>query len=101
MSDSDRYLDAFPAWLRSLREDATEVADVVADGSLTETQRRPLASALNYHFKSLDLVPDGIEDLGFLDDAFIFRVAGSFASGEGAPELVQRIGGDAAVIAEF
>jgi hypothetical protein len=26
-------------------------------------------------FKSLDLIPDGIEDLGFIDDAFVFRVA--------------------------
>lgn len=100
MSESDaRYLDAFPAWLRTLREDATGLAAVVADASAPESVRRPLASALNYLFKSLDLVPDGIEDLGFLDDAFVLRVAASFA--EGGPELVQRLGGEAAILSEF
>ena len=102
MSESDALcLEAFPAWLRSLREDATGLAAIVADGDAAESLRRPLASALNYLFKSLDLVPDGIEDLGFLDDAFILRVAASQAGPQGAPELVQRLAGDAALISEF
>jgi uncharacterized membrane protein YkvA (DUF1232 family) len=102
MTDSDTLcLEAFPAWLRSLREDASGLAALVADAGAPESLRRPLASALNYLFKSLDLVPDGIEDLGFLDDAFILRVAASQADPGGAPELVQRLAGDAALVAEF
>ena len=30
-------------------------------------------------FKSLDLIPDGLEGLGFLDDAFVLRVAAGLA----------------------
>ena len=39
------------------------------------------AGALTYLFKSPDLIPDGIEDLGFIDDAFVFRMAAAAAIG--------------------
>ena len=41
--------------------------------------KRYVASGLNYIFKSLDLIPDGIDDLGFCDDAFVIRVAAALA----------------------
>jgi uncharacterized membrane protein YkvA (DUF1232 family) len=34
-----------------------------------------LATGLNYLLKSIDLIADGIEDLGYLDDAFVLRIA--------------------------
>jgi hypothetical protein len=34
-----------------------------------------IAGALGYVMKSVDLIPDGIEDLGYLDDALVLRVA--------------------------
>jgi hypothetical protein len=43
-----------------------------------------VVAGLNYIFKSLDLIPDGIDDLGFLDDAFVLRVAAALASEAGA-----------------
>lgn len=79
-----RCLDTFPEWLRSLATDATDLAALVGDGSLPEPARRYAAAGLNYLFKSLDLIPDGIEDLGFLDDAFVMRVAAKLALAEGA-----------------
>ena len=73
-----RYLDMFPAWLRTLGEDAGALGGVVsAEGS--EEVRRYVTSGLNYIFKSLDLIPDGIDDLGFCDDAFVIRVASALA----------------------
>ncbi len=36
--------------------------------------RRYATAGLNYIFKSLDLIPDGIDDIGFCDDAFVIRV---------------------------
>ena len=75
----DRCLNAFPEWLRSLGSDARALAEVVADDGSADSVRRAVASALNYLFKSLDLIPDGIEDLGFIDDAFVFRVAAATA----------------------
>jgi uncharacterized membrane protein YkvA (DUF1232 family) len=80
----DRCLDAFPEWLRALGTDARALAEVVNDERLGDAVRRPLAGALNYLFKSLDLIPDGIEDLGFIDDAFVLRVAARTAVGADA-----------------
>jgi uncharacterized membrane protein YkvA (DUF1232 family) len=75
-----RSLDAFPNWLRSLGQDARQLAAIVENRSLPEGGRRAAVLALNYLFKSLDLVPDGLEDLGFMDDAFVFRVAAAGAA---------------------
>jgi uncharacterized membrane protein YkvA (DUF1232 family) len=69
-----RCLDAFPNWLRSLADDARALAGVLETEGERIAQRRS-AAALNYLFKSLDLIPDGLEDLGFIDDAFVVRAA--------------------------
>ena len=75
-----RCLDAFPQWLRTLGDDARALAQLLDHGSLPEASRRQIAGALNYLFKSLDLIPDGIEDLGFIDDAFVFRASAAAAA---------------------
>jgi uncharacterized membrane protein YkvA (DUF1232 family) len=100
MNELDRQcLDAFPEWLRTLGEDARAVSKVIGDPSAPESTRRYLVGALNYLFKSLDLISDGIEDIGFLDDAFVLRVAADLARGEnsdgfeGQAELM-RLSGD-------
>ena len=104
-----RYLDAFPQWLRSLADDARAFAAALDAGVLAkDTARRQLAGALNYLFKSLDLIPDGIEDLGFIDDAFVFRMAAAAALGF-EPEArgkdhgaaLERLAADAELIREF
>ena len=101
MSNVDsRCLDAFPEWLRSLGEDALALSAVVTNEEEPAARRRTIASALNYLFKSLDLIPDGIEDLGFLDDAFVFRVAAAAAGGEGNPVLA-RLAQGTALLEEF
>jgi uncharacterized membrane protein YkvA (DUF1232 family) len=107
MSDAaidPRYLETFPQWLRSLGEDAGQVGDVLAAGAPDDDATRSLVAGLNYIFKSLDLIPDGIDDLGFLDDAFVLRVACSLA-GAARPALkqgvVQRLGDDAHAVQEF
>jgi uncharacterized membrane protein YkvA (DUF1232 family) len=70
-----RYLEVFPQWLRSLGEDAAAVGEVVAAAAQDDDGARWLVAGLSYIFKSLDLIPDGIDDLGYLDDAFVLRVA--------------------------
>lgn len=69
-----RCLEAFPGWLKSLAEDAQKLAGLL-EGDTSAAAQRGAVSALNYLFKSLDLIPDGLEDLGFIDDAFVLRVA--------------------------
>ncbi len=94
-----RCLDSFPDWLRSLGDDARALAALVEDDSLDASLRRRVAGAVNYLFKSLDLIPDGIEDLGFIDDAFVFRVAA--AGTASASDVLKRLGEDAELVKEF
>src|SRR5580704_3484755 len=108
MSDAaidPRYLEVFPQWLRSLGEDAALVGDAfAAAGGGDDDAARSLVAGLNYIFKSLDLIPDGIDDLGFLDDAFVLRVACAFAV-DARPDVkkgvVQRLSDDARAVKDF
>ncbi|HEY3820550.1 MAG TPA: YkvA family protein [Polyangiaceae bacterium] len=107
MSDAaldPRYLELFPQWLRSLGEDASQVGDLLASNAADDEATRSLIAGLNYIFKSLDLIPDGIDDLGYLDDAFVLRVACALAAAA-RPELrqgaVQRLGDDANAVRDF
>jgi hypothetical protein len=80
------------------------VGDVLASSAADDEATRSLIAGLNYIFKSLDLIPDGIDDLGYLDDAFVLRV-GCALAGAARPELkqgvVQRLGDDAHAVREF
>ncbi len=81
MSDAPtdpKYLEMFPTWLRTLGEDAGALGAIVSGGASEQVKRHVIAG-LNYIFKSLDLIPDGIDDLGFMDDAFVLRVASALA----------------------
>lgn len=90
MSDA-KYLEIFPHWLRSLADDATTLASVLKS-SASEDAKRHATAGLNYIFKSLDLIPDGIDDLGFLDDAFVVRVAARLACEEGGVAIEGAVG---------
>ena len=106
MSDPATYLDTFPSWLKSLGDDVQAVAATLRDAGLPEGARRYAAGSVNYLFKSLDLIPDGIEDIGFLDDAFVLRVsaaqavAGGVGEGAGAAVL-KRLAADADLLRAF
>lgn len=96
-----KYLEIFPSWLRTLGDDAKALSKLVATDA-PETSRRFVAAGLNYIFKSLDLIPDGIDDLGFLDDAFVVRVAARFAAAEGMSDpTITRLAEEAASVEEF
>ena len=105
MSDSDgRILDAFGAWLNALGQDAELLGSLLGETEgLDETARKAAAGGLNYLFKSLDLIPDGIDDIGYLDDAFVLRVAAAQAVEAGAKsnqEVVQ-LAAENDVVREF
>jgi uncharacterized membrane protein YkvA (DUF1232 family) len=100
-----RCLDTFPEWLRTLAGDASELAQILKS-SAPEPARRHVTAGLNYLFKSLDLIPDGIEDLGFMDDAFVLRVAASFAlaewpEGRESAPIVGRLAADTKLVEEL
>jgi uncharacterized membrane protein YkvA (DUF1232 family) len=105
MSDNEvKYLDAFGAWLRTLGEDAEQLGSVLASPELADGARQAAAGGLNYLFKSLDLIPDGIDDIGYLDDAFVLRVAAAHAEREGALDGqpgAKRLAGEDTIVRDF
>jgi uncharacterized membrane protein YkvA (DUF1232 family) len=90
-STDSRYLEMFPAWLRSLGEDAAAMGQLL-ESDAPDGVLRYVTAGLNYLFKSLDLIPDGIDDLGFLDDTFVLRVAASLAVAESPAAKVDALG---------
>ncbi len=100
----NRCLDSFPAWLRALAEDTRELSVLLETTELTMV-RAAAASALTYLTKSLDLIPDGLEELGYLDDAFVLRVAAACVPLEEREQepsgVVSRLAADAELIAQF
>jgi uncharacterized membrane protein YkvA (DUF1232 family) len=75
----EQCLDAFPDWLQSLGSDVCALADLVDAEGLPADARILVVGAITYLLKSLDLIPDGVEDLGYIDDAFVVRVASALA----------------------
>ncbi len=99
MSDlKARCLEAFPNWLKTLGSDVGALSELLNQAELDNDTRRWVAGAINYLFKSLDLIPDGIEDLGFIDDAFVLRVAASKAAPQ---DTLKQLAADAELIQEF
>lgn len=98
-----RCLEAFPSWLKSLAEDAQSLAGLLEQGEASPAARHAAALGLNYLFKSIDLIQDGLEDLGFIDDAFVLRVAASQVSvGErDAAGVLAKLAEQAKLVAEL
>jgi uncharacterized membrane protein YkvA (DUF1232 family) len=102
-----KCLEVFPSWLRTLDEDVQTLLDILKNPAAGIDARKTLTGGINYLFKSLDLIPDGIDDIGYLDDAFVVRVAAKHAlDGEmgnigDAISKLGRLANDADVIKEF
>jgi uncharacterized membrane protein YkvA (DUF1232 family) len=108
MSETEKYLDTFPTWLRNLGQDAEGLAALIEEDGMPDAARESIAGGLNYLFKSLDLVPDGTDDIGYLDDAFVLRVAAELASREDTSGIdeerlqpMARLADDCDVVREF
>jgi len=102
------HLELFASWLRTLGEDVESLGRVVESSEAAASSRQVIAGGLNYLFKSLDLIPDGIDDIGYLDDAFVLRTASELALRQdvgalGADELraLNRLAEDADAIKDF
>jgi uncharacterized membrane protein YkvA (DUF1232 family) len=107
-TDTAKFLETFPAWLRTLGDDADRLANLLDEDGLAQTAREAVAGGVNYLFKSLDLIPDGIDDIGYLDDAFVLRVAAELAMHEDVGDVdgdklkvLGRLTNEADVVREF
>jgi uncharacterized membrane protein YkvA (DUF1232 family) len=109
MSDvNQKCLDTFPTWLRSLAEDVEALLAAAATDGLDLDAKRQLVAGINYLFKSLDLIPDGIDDIGYLDDAFVLRVSASLvpqdtlaAASDDVRRALGRLAEQAPLVEEF
>lgn len=108
MSDTNSTcLETFPGWLRNLGQEAEALGELL-NLELPKDAHEAIAGGLNYLFKSLDLIPDGIDDIGYLDDAFVLRVASDLATREdlsGASvedtRIAQQLASDCDLIRDF
>lgn len=82
-----KCLEVFPEWLKSLGADVKVIQESLGVDGQSEEVRKQLAGGINYLFKSLDLVPDGIDDIGYLDDAFVLRLAAKGAVNSGLADM--------------
>ncbi|MFO0695721.1 MAG: YkvA family protein [Polyangiales bacterium] len=106
--DQAKFLETFPNWLRNLGDDAERLASLLEEAGLAQVAREAVAGGVNYLFKSLDLIPDGIDDIGYLDDAFVLRVAAELAMQEDVGDiegekmkLLGRLTNEADLVREF
>jgi uncharacterized membrane protein YkvA (DUF1232 family) len=101
-----RCLETFPRWLASIGQDALLFSALLGTAQREGCHRR-VAAILGYLFKSVDLIPDGLEDIGMLDDAFVLRVGAALLVlddrlPEGAAgDAVRRLATDVPLIEEF
>ena len=98
-----RRLEVFSLWLKTLPADVRAMASLLSPRE-PESVRVYVASALTYLTRNLDLIPDGIEGIGYLDDAFVIRTASALAVehvGVGAPTSLRRLAQDNDVVKSF
>ncbi len=69
------HLDIVESWLQNLSEDLRVFIEIMSDERFSVPTRQCAVGAINYLFKSVDLIPDGIDDIGYLDDAISLRFA--------------------------
>jgi hypothetical protein len=106
-----KFLAAFSGWLRALGEDVLSLAHLLGTPEAPMPYRLAAARALHGWLRLTELVPEGIEALGYLEGAFAFRVIADAALAERAatdsPETgeadgrVRRLAADAPLVAEF
>lgn len=62
-------------WVASIPKDLEVFLSLLERKELPVEIKRQAAGAINYLFKSVDLIPDGLDDLGYIDDAFTLRLS--------------------------
>jgi hypothetical protein len=102
-----KFLPAFSGWLRSIGEDVLSLANLLEAEDTPEPIRMVGAEALQSLLRSSDLIPEGLEALGYLEVAFALRARAARAL-SAHPELAEvsssrlpSLGADAALVGEF
>ncbi|HXS17638.1 MAG TPA: hypothetical protein VN764_10645 [Polyangiaceae bacterium] len=98
----ERFIAAFSQSLVSLPHDVKALLSALGDANLQPGVKRSLACGANYLRKSLDLIDDGVEGLGYLDDAFIVRLLCEQAQSRGPlPDELRTLAAEAELVRGF
>lgn len=91
-------LPTFAGWLVALGEDVLSLANLLESSEARPRWRRVSAEALESLLRASELIPEGLESLGYLEQAFVFRLlARRSLDGDGADEsYVAELGSDPA-----
>lgn len=85
----------FQQYLERLPEDLEFFVKIASIDDLPSEERAKAAGAVNYFFKSVDLIPDGIDEIGYLDDVITLRVMADWIDideiGKHSGELASRL----------
>lgn len=108
-NNSATCLREFPLWLLTLAKDSESLLPLLPPSALSSGARCALAGGLSYLFCTVDLIPDGTSDIGFLDEALVLRVAAALAIKEAQPGelgsagegVVAKLAADAELIRDF
>lgn len=68
-----RFLRSFQSWLDAMGSEVDALAKSLEVADAPEALRRASATSLAYVLRSFELIPEGLEALGYLDDLFVFR----------------------------
>ena len=105
---NEKCLEQFPKWLETHGTDVHTIVEALKRDTLAPAAKPPLVGWLNYLFKALDLIPDGVEDIGYIDDAIILRMAAKSALegdlgsvDDGLKSRLQQLADDTETVAEF
>ena len=101
-------LSTFASWLRGLGNETEALSRLIEREDAPESLRRFAARALNQLLHVAELVPEGIEALGYLEALFVSRLLAAQACQEHRGLAAQdpsgtlgRLAADAAALAEF
>lgn len=105
---TSQFLPAFAAWLHTLGEDVLSLAHLLESPDAPPPFRLASAESLSLLLRSADLIPEGIEHLGYLEVAFAFRALARRALGDdaaategGSEGRVPRLAAEAALVVDF
>jgi uncharacterized membrane protein YkvA (DUF1232 family) len=94
MTPSDsRFLRTFQSWLDAMPSEVHAMSQLLELDDTPGAVRQASAEGLAYLLRSVELIPEGLEDLGYLDDLFAFRVLAERAV-QAEPSSLQSSDGD-------
>lgn len=103
-----RFLRTFQSWLDAMGSEVGALGELLESSEAPPALRGASAASVAYLLRSFDIIPEGLEDLGYLDDLFVFRALAERAALEDpdAPSFdatgtVARLAAEAELVAEF